>query len=365
MTERASIRFYNVRHCGLFKKKARKSTLGSFNEVLHNIYNWASEHGRLVLNTCSYEVNEDFEQEFLETYLVSAQKCRDTGDYLFCFWNRTHASGGSVYALDAGTQLTNVSEQTFHQGDLPESSIPGYATYFWFIPSRSVMATITFGSPRSGMNAFSYWLESFFRTESRFATFDEGDQFLGYSAADGTIYSDLEPRFTKELYRNPSKRQLILSNCDHISGVVRRINLERGQVADKSLIDNLKSRVGISTETEVYEHDVSLKYEFSYTPTESEVQEMLSSYEISASKSNWEDVGFVFPDNNAFGAAKTEWLSKSFAKTKLAIDIEWILIGQLVKGDVLLQTLYTHRSELLNLLESNVPVLDVEQGQTA
>lgn len=363
MSERASIRFYDVKHCGLFKARARQSTLGSFSEILHNIYNWAGEPGRLVLNTCSYEVDEDFEQEFLETYLVSAQKYSATGDYLFCFWNRTHASGDSVYALDAGTQLTNVSEKTFHQGNLPESSIPGYATYFWFIPSKSAMATITFGNPRSGMNAFSYWLESFFRTESRFAAFDESDQFIGYRAADGSIHNDLEPRFGKQLYRNPSKRQLILSNCQHIRGVVRRINLERGQVADKGLIDSLKSRVGISTETEVHDHDVSLKYEFSYTPTESEVQEMFSAYEASPSKSNWEDVGFVFPDNNSFGAAKKEWLSKSFAKIKLTVDIEWILVGQLVKGDVLLQTLHSHRSELLNLLQDNMETL--EQRQTA
>ncbi|EJO2021566.1 hypothetical protein RQY88_004272 [Vibrio vulnificus] len=363
MTERASIRFYDVKQCGLYKPRARHSTLGSFNEILNNICNWANEPGRLVLNTCSYEVGEDFDQEFLETYLVSANMHRETGDYLFCFWNRTHATGDSVYALDANAQLTNVSEQTFHQGRLPESSIPGYATYFWFVPSKSVMATITFGNPRSGMNAFSYWLENFFRTESRYATFDDNDQFTGYHGADGTIYNDLEPRFIKQLYRNPSKRQLILSNCQHIRGIIRRINLERGQVADKGLFDSLKNRVGISTETEIHDHDVSLKYEFTYTPTESEVQEMFSTYETSASRSNWEDVGFLFPDNNGFGAQKVEWLSKSFAKIKIVVDIDWVLVGQLVKGDALLQTLNTQRGGLLNLLEDNVSIL--EQRQTA
>lgn len=363
MSESASIRFYDVKHCGLFKTRARRSTLGSFSEILHNIYNWAGEAGRLVLNTCSYEVSEDFDQEFLETYLVSAQKHNDTGDYLFCFWNRTHISGDSVYALDAGARLTNVSEQAFHQGDLPESSIPGYATYFWFIPSKSVMATITFGNPRSGMNAFSYWLESFFRTESRFAVFNKKDQFVGYRSSDGTIHNDLEPRFTRSLYRNPSKRQLILSNCHHIRGVVRRIKLERGQIADKGLIDSLKDRAGILTKTEVHEHDVSLKYEFSYTPTKVEVQEMFSSYEASASKSNWEDVGFIFTDNNEFGAEKTEWLSKSFAKIKITVDVEWILVGQLVKAGVLLEALQTSRIELLNLLGSSSS--DSEQRQSA
>lgn len=363
MPERASIRFYDVKQCGLYRPRARHSTLGSFNEVLHNIYNWATEPGRLILNTCSYEVNDEFDQEFLETYLVSAQMHNETGDYLFCFWNRTHATGDSVYALDAGAQLTNVSEQTFHQGHLPESSIPGFATYFWFIPSKSVMATITFGNPRSGMNAFSYWLENFFRTESRFATFNGQDKFIGYSAPDGSIYDDLEPRFIKSLYRNPSKKQLILSNCQHIRGIVRRINLERGQVADKGLLDSLKNRAGMSTNTEIHEHDISLKYEFTYTPTEREVQEMFSQYETSVVRTNWEDVGFLFPDNNGFGAQKVEWLSKSFAKIKIVVDIEWVLIGQLAKGDILLQTLKAHRSELLNLLDDNVSSL--EQRQTA
>ncbi|MCG9649317.1 hypothetical protein L1D24_12150 [Vibrio brasiliensis] len=361
MSERASIRFYDVKHCGLYKPRGRHCTLGSFSEILHNIYNWAREPGRLILNTCSYEVNEEFDQEFLETYLVSAQLHAENGDYLFCFWNRTHATGDSVYALDASAQLTNVSENVFHQGNLPASSIPGFATYFWFIPSRSVMATITFGNPRSGMNAFSYWLESFFRTESRYASFDQDCQFKGYLAADGTIHEDLEPRFTKQLYRNPSKRELILSNCNHIRGLTRRINLERSQITDKDLLDRLKCKVGISTDTEVDKHDISLKYEFSYTPTENEIREIFDAYESSNSRSNWEDVGFIFPDNNGFGAEKTEWLSKSFAKIKLVIDIEWVLTGQLVRGEILLQTLSIHRADLLNLLESNVTNLELLQ----
>lgn len=364
MSERASIRFYDVKHCGLYKPRARSSTLGSFNEILHNIYNWANEPGRLVLNTCSYEVDEDFDQEFLETYLVSAQKCNDTGDYLFSFWNRTHSGGDSVYALDADTQLTNVSERTFHQGNLPDSSIPGYATYFWFTPSRSVMATITFGNPRSGMNAFSYWLENFFRTESRYATFDSTDLFTGYKGTDGTIHNDLEPRFHKQLYSKPSKKALILANHESIKGIIRRINLDRGQVADKGLLDGLKSRVGITTETEIHDHEISLKYEFSYTPTEAEVQDMFVTYEASSSRSKWEDVGFVFPEQNGFGANKTEWLSKSFAKIKLEIDIEWVLTGQLVKGSVLLQTLRSHRDDLINLLTDEV-LLNEEQRDYA
>lgn len=363
MSEKASIRFYDVKQCGLYKPRARNCTLGSYNEILHNVYNWAGEQGRLVLNTCTYEVNESFDQEFLETYLVSAKKQSDTGDYLFCFWNRTHSDGNSVYALDAGTQLTNISEQTFHQGNLPESSIPGFATYFWFIPSKSVMATITFGNPRSGMNAFSYWLENFFRTESRYASFDANDQFSGYLGPDNSIYNDLEPRFVKHLFRNPSKRQLILSNWQSIRGIVRRVNLSRGQIADKGLLDTLKNKVGITTNTEIDAHDVSLKYEFSYTPTEDEVNEMFTTYETSASRSNWEDVGFIFSEGNTFGAAKTEWLSKSFAKIKLEIDIEWVLVGQLVRSDILLQTLNSHRIELLNLLEETVAT--TEQRQSA
>ena len=350
MIERASIRFYNIKQCGLFKPRARSCTMGNFNEVANNISNWAALPKRLINNTCTYEVNENFDQEFLETYLVYCHKEAASGDFMLCFWNRTHASGDSVYALDAGAQLSDVTEHTFHQGKLPESSIPGYATYFWLIPSKSAMATITFGSPRSGMNAFSYWLESFYRTESRYAEFDKKNQFIGYRAVDGSIYKDLEPRFTKQLYSNPSKRDLIESNRQHIKGLIRRINLNRADVDDNNMLEKLKNYVGITSDTKLLEHEVSLKYEFTYTPSEKELAQIFFDYESSVTKSNWEDVGFVFPENNNFGANKTEWLSKSFAKIKIPLDIDWVLAGQLINGTTLLNSIRLQRAELLSLL---------------
>jgi hypothetical protein len=357
MIERASIRFYSVKHCGLYKPHARNCTLGSFSQILDNIYNWALAPGRLIQNTCTYEVNEDFDMEFLETYLVSAKKCATNGDMLFSFWNRTHASGSSVYALDAAAQLDNVSEDVFHQGNLPESSIPGFATYFLFMPSKSVMATITFGNPRSGMSAFSYWLENFLKTESRYVHFDASDQFSGYRCANGTIYNDLEPRFIKSLYKNPSKRNMILANRENIRGIVRRINLDRAQPSELDVFDRLRSLFGASGITELNDHEVSLKYELSYTPSATELDEIISAYDNSLNRTNWEDVGLLFPDNNSFGANGTEWLSKSFAKTKIAIEVDWVLTGQLINGNVLLASIGFHRQDLLELL-----ITETEEG---
>lgn len=350
MLEQASIRFYEIKHCGLYRQFARSSTLGCFSDVINNIHNWASAEDRLIQSTCTYEVNEDSDMDFLETYLLSSKKCSSTGDILLTFWNRTHSSGDSVYALDAAAKVDNLSSDKFHHGDLPATSIPGFATYFWFVPYNSVMATITFGSPRSGMKALTYWIESFLRTESRYASFNNLDEFTGYKAADGSIHLDLVPKFVKCLYKNPAKKNMIISNRESIKGLTRRISLDRSQLSDQTIFDKLKKRIGINTTPEVNTHEIALKYEFDYTPTASELNEIISTYENSETKSNWEDVGFLFSQNNAFGASPKEWLSKSYAKTKQAIDIKWLLAGQLVNSEALSVSFQTQRQELLRLL---------------
>lgn len=352
MIEKASIRFHKVKHCGLFRHKARTADIGSFSEIVNNFYNWLNSGGRLIQNTCTYEVNEDFDMEFLETYLVSMKHDPTTGDYFLAMWNKTHESGDSVYALDPNTIVENLNERALHKGDLPAQSIPGYATYYWLIPSKSTIATITFGTPRTGMKPFSHWLESFIKTESRFARYDENDQFLGYASGDNLPNLNLEARFTRTLQKNPARRDLIIRNREHIRGIIRRINLNRSQAAHEGAIGKLLGLVGINTQSTLIPHEVPLSYELNYTPSKDELNGIITAYENSDGNGNWEDVGFKFPKDNNFGANEKEWLSKSYAKSKTGMDVEWVVPGQLLNLIKLRESINLRRDELISLLPS-------------
>jgi len=350
MIEKASIRFHKVKHCGLFRQRARTAEMGSFRELVNNIYNWSNSGGRLIQNTCTYEVNEDFDMDFLETYLVGMKHNPETGDYFLAMWNRTHDSGDSVYALDSTATVDNVNERALHKGDLPAQSIPGFATYFWLIPSQDTIATITFGTPRTGMKSFSYWLESFIKTESRYVRFDENDNFLGYAEGDNQPSLELEPRFTRTLHKNPAKRDLIIRNREHIRGVVRRINLERAQPVHDDAISKLLRLIGIAERNDQMPHDIPLTYELNYTPSEAELTRIMETYEEGAETGSWEDIGFKFPQNNVFGANEKEWLGKSYSKGKVSIDLEWVVIGQLLDMGNLRDKINARRDELISLL---------------
>lgn len=363
--EQASIRFYEVRSCGLYRGSSRTATLGSFSAIAENIFNWSRQDGRLIQNTCTYEVEEDSEFDFLETYLASARKSTLTGDYLFTFWNRTHASGESSVALDLGATINDVTENQLHRSTHPDSSIPGFATYFWLIPSRGVMATITFGSPRTGMNAFNYWLENFFRTESRYAMF-ENDNFTGYANGENQLHTDLEPRFTKRLYKNPAKRDIIINNRTNIRGVTRRIKLDRANEVHNDALEGIKSLLGLTVNTEFVDHEIPLTFELNQTPSEEELSSIMDDYENENSpRSSWEDVGFMFPRDNSYGANEKEWLSKSYAKTKISLIVEWVVTGQLINGADLLQQLDNGRQEYLSLITEPVAIADEERIDAA
>lgn len=361
MIEKASIRFHEIKHCGLFRPRARTADLGSFREIVNNIYNWSNSGGRLIQNTCTYEVNEDFEMDFLETYLVGMKHDPTTGDYLLAMWNRTHDSGDSVYALDPNTTVDNVNERALHKGDLPPQSIPGFATYFWLVPTQNTIGTITFGTPRTGMKSFAYWLESFIKTESRYVRFDESDKFSGYAEGENQPNPELEPRFTRSLHKNPAKRHLIVRNREQIRGVIRRIYLERAQPVHQDAVDRLLRLVGIAHQNDQMPHKIPLTYELSYTPSEAELTHMIATYEEGTETGSWEDIGFKFPQNNVFGADEKEWLSKSYSKGKINIDLEWVVVGQLLDMINLKEKVNARREELLALLPSMRVVREAPQ----
>lgn len=350
MTEKASIRFHKIKHCGLYRERGRSPEMGSLRDIIRNIYNWSNVNGRLIQNTCTYEVNSAFDMDFLETYLVSMKYDIDSGDYFIAMWNRTHDSGDSVYALDPTATIGNLNKKALHKGDLPSKSIPGHATYFWIIPSKQTIATITFGTPRTGMNPFSHWFESFIKTESKYVRFDDKDKFIGYSKNTKKPIKDLVPRFTRSLHKNPFKKDLILENRIHILGVIRRIRLDRSQPAHKGAVERLLGLVGIANKSDQIPHTIPLTYELDYTPTESELTGMISSYENSES---WEDVGFKFSSKNGFGADRKEWLSKSYSKGKIHIEVDWLVPGQLLDMAKLKTVVSKRRDELMELIPSN------------
>ncbi len=348
--EPVNLRFHHVKHCGLYKKNGRNAVFGSLTQILNNVNHWSSHGGRQIQNTCTYQVCADSELEFLETYLVSIKHDASTGDYVLATWNRTHESGDSVYGLDPSAAVDSVSKNALHKGNLPAQMIPGYASYFWVIPSKHTIATITTNSPRTGMKPFSHWLESFIKTESRYARF-ENSNFLGYADNDGAPNPDLHVRFERSLHRNLPKRDLIIKYRPHITGVIRRINLIRTKANHTSVLNQLGALMGLGVQTSVTV-DVPLTYKLRYTPSEDDLNEIIRSYEADEGKSAWEDVGFEFPESNAFGANDIEWLSKSYAKGKASLNLQWIVPNQLLDMQVLLTTLTHRRDELIRLFSA-------------
>lgn len=342
--ETISVRAYSVKQCGLYKLHARRATLGDFEGVLGNVTNWVNAAGRLVNNTCTYSVDSDSSLEFLETYIMRALRHDQTGDYFITCWNRTHQSGDSVYGLDPAATTAAQSVANFHSSNMPNNAIPGYATYFWMVPSRNLMLTITFGTPRNGMQAFSYWLERFISTRSRYVK-RNGVEIIGHAGEDDVVHPDLVARFKKNLKVNPSKVDLIRRNREHIRAMVRKIRLNRADVEERSTIFKM-----IGMRNQVVQTTVDLAYQVNHTPTEEELNEIIASYEAEHGSNAWEDVGFVFPQSNNFGAERKEWLGKSYAKLKFDIDVDWLLAGELVNTDHFAARLVERRNHILSII---------------
>lgn len=349
MSKNASILFNKITHCGLFKPMAKRSTLSSYDQLLDNMHKWVNSKDMQIINTCTYNPNSS-NKEFLETYVAHLSKDNDTGDYFLVLWNRTHESGDSVYALDPTTKTKKITTSSFKSGNLPANHIPGFATYFWIIPSKMSFATITFGTTRTGTPSLQHWINNFYKHESRWAHYNDKDKFIGYKNpnANEDLNTELEPRFKYIRFINPAKYKLITKNFTSIIGTKQKVVLNRKELLDEGCIKSLFNKAGVGTGYTSRDSSVHLTYDIDIIPTKEKIAELILQAE--EKDHSWEDIGFKFPKKNNFGADEVEWLGKSYAKTRFEVNAEWIIENQLVDFEDLKLELNNARKRLISQL---------------
>ena len=129
ITEKATFTFYNVRNAGFYRAGASVPEFGSLSETLIDLNCWAAE--KVLKETKTFEADE----ERYPAYLVDSKNVGD--DWLLLLWNEVPSNGqrmpslseDAVYGADPEVIMNPIRERT----------IPGFATYFWFIADRNLL----------------------------------------------------------------------------------------------------------------------------------------------------------------------------------------------------------------------------------
>lgn len=341
--EEAKVTFYDVERCGLYNFDSDESELGKLSDYLQQLMDWSKKGGKPLEETCTYAIAES--EDVDRTFCYDIVKNASTGDFLLTTWNETPSYAGKVAAVKGSAK---VGDAKVEFTALPKDTIPGYATYFWFVPSKSVFATVRFQHRLNGKKNLDKYFKEFISKFSDYAVWsEEGDadiNIVGYSDSSDGELQHLHPYYRASMVRKPGQISFIKSQSKKIRKIVRHNRLTPNLQVNQDLWQKALLGLGLKKQKKL-DSNVNFSYEFSYTPTEQEVEEMVSEWEKSHD-SKWDDIGFLLRGEQA-----PRWLSNSVARSEFELKVKR-LDEEIVEAKSLLKALSDDRDLILALLDT-------------
>lgn len=306
--EWAKVDFYRVSQVGYYKHAGKTSEFCSLGQLLHELHTWVA--GKTIELTGTFNDNADVQNA--PVFVADLQS--EGGNFLLSTWNQVPALGGNSASIPKTATVGKAKPAT---SSVPAGNIPGYPTYFWFIPSLNVFATIRLeNATLNGQQALRRYLESFLATSTSYARYskDLPPKLLGYSRAAGDPPSKVRSRFHTHPYVKDGAHARILAEAPNIRKVIRKTELNLQTAEDSALWQKLLRKTHLSPATKAQALSIPIEYEVATSVTTPEVQEMINDF--NASTSSYEDYGFVLKNNG-----QQLWLSRSLAKDRVSVTI--------------------------------------------
>ncbi len=349
MRERAGVCWYEIQKCGYFKSsRAKQPDFGGVNQLLEDLSRWG--RNKQLRETQTFSPGEmEPEDTQLPVYLLDIQGDRD--DWLITLWNETPSSEGQVASVPMNAV---VGKADVVMNKLPAGSVPGYATYFYFVPSLNAFAAIRFQHLIFGHSGARRYLGGFVRGFSRYVCFadqpakDGTVEILGYAKDPSFEPENFAPYFRSEILRRPGEHDMLIHRARDVRKLIRRAELQNGRIADRHLWQALLERSGLALK-KVLPPSVHMQYQVPTRLEPSEMSALIQQWEASSEEADeWGDIGFLLR-----GESSPHWLSKSVARTITEFDIDREN-AEVVKSSSLLGELKRCRSDLIALIGNKV-----------
>ncbi len=339
--QEARVTIYSVSKCGFYRRGDKQPAFGGLGDTFQQLHQWST--GLELSLTKLKDLAQD--SDSLPVYLLEMVPC-GTGWILAC-WNEVPSLDGNITSV---SKNSIVGAPKVHINGVVENSIPGYATYFWIVPDKNVIASIKFRDFTTGLQAMTEYVADFLALESTYAVDavdQEGQAYIaGYTDKPDKVPTAAQPRFKLSTFKKKGRRTFLLENHEKIKKVLRvgRVTLEN--VVDRTTFQSLVRFLrGDPTQHQDVEVGVrSAKVELQYTPTEEELKLMIEADDADDDGSRWEDLGFEIQGEG------TIWLNRSRASDTFTLDVDVGGAG-VVKTENLSQAILAQKNDILSLLE--------------
>ena len=352
MSVEAKLSFYKVHRCGYYEYGQHQPNFGSLSDTLNQLRTWAQPGKKPLVETCPFEVNPDSSTD--NTFCFAIEGHTATDDYILTTWNQMPTFESGIRCV-LGSDPVGKASVTI--SDVPKNSIPGYPTYFWFIPSLNAFATIRFDERANGHTNLLHFMKGFLTKCTSYVQWDKNEEakIVGYSNAKDKDPYNLYPQFKSSLYQKAGQIEFLLSNCKRITKIKRKETLTWLDQPKRHIIKSIFQDLGVFDEDKPVQ-ECKMIYEISHTPTREELKIIIETWQQDH-EVKWEDIGFKLKKESSWCM-----LSRAFAKDTVEIEVSHDDVG-IINAKSLLNAIVSKRTYLLDSLNSVESHNEIEDSE--
>lgn len=284
------------------------------------------------------------DEDSMPVYLRGVYRLDD--DWTVAIWNEVPDGDGVVASISERSVVGG--RQEVFANEFEKDSIPGFATYFWFVPTKNVVATLRMERSLSAKEPMRGYIEVFLETRSRFVVGDDDGTVVGYRDpdSDGEQILRLHPRFRLNPFVKAGALARIRAAREQIVKVVRVGHLELANPVDEAAFGGVLALLRGASRKRKMIRERQLKVELEFTPTEDELEKMIEAEFGANHRSTWEDLGFTLKGESG----KVLWVSKSMARDTFEMDLRVDEAGVVDLGSLKAE-LAKRRNNILRILD--------------
>lgn len=338
--EQAKITFYKVNQAGFYRWGENENPeFGGAAGILAELQGWS--RGKQLAMTKTYEPADG--SDLLPVYLMDITT--DQNGCLVTMWNQTPATEGKVASAMGNSAVGNTEVV---MNDIPEGGIPGFATYFWFMPDAGVFASIRFQHLITGQKPMQEFIESYLGQYSGNVVLTEPDpgvdvELLGYRQSSAhPVRTDVYPRFRTQLMRRAGEYDLLLEQAHRIRKIHRKTTLRLNRPEELAFWQKAY-QIATLRRPQNLPDIIKFKYEVKAEMNRDQVQEIINSW-LADHDREWDDYGFLLS-----GEQSPHWLSHSIARDEFPLDVDRNNL-EIVNPESLLRAITGGLDEILALI---------------
>ncbi len=274
MLTTATLKMYDIEKCGYYERGSTTPRLSNFQETLSHLTSWAKD-GRELVNTTCYQADNAKDQ--FNTYFLDFHEKKEGSDSLLILWNESINDDGVIYGLNQllkPGQATTMEETSF--GD--KLIIPGFPSYFWFVPDQNSIVSVKFNHSSMGILNFKNYIKGYLKTQSPYKIKID-DQITGYGeiGVEPKIPLKVKPQFYMKLKKNKNVIEKLHEERKNIKYFIRKEVLGRSKKDQRGLIEKVFS--GFLNEPKPqFKENVISEFKLEYSPNKKELDEIINSY---------------------------------------------------------------------------------------